>query len=62
MTAPRSGARRPQARKYVNAAAGEILARCFPGMIPARVIEEALREKAKREGRLPPKSQPRRTP
>lgn len=45
-------ARRPQARKYVNQAAAELLARCFPGMVPACVIEEALREKAQREGRL----------
>lgn len=60
MTAPRSGARRPQARKYVNAAAGELLARCFPGMIPALVIEEALREKAQRERRLATKPQPGR--
>ncbi|MGW2223854.1 hypothetical protein [Streptomyces formicae] len=52
MTTPRP-ARRPQARKYVNAASAELLARCFPGMIPALVIEEALREKAVREGRLP---------
>ncbi|MFE9736145.1 hypothetical protein ACFYO9_37465 [Streptomyces sp. NPDC005863] len=58
MTSPRPAAatakpsRRPQARKYVNQAAGELLARCFPGLVPARVIEEALREKAQREGRL----------
>lgn len=46
-------ARRPQAHKYVNHASKELLARCFPGMIPALVIEEALREKAQREERLP---------
>jgi hypothetical protein len=48
------------APKYVNAGARELLSRCFPGLIPALVIEEALAEKAKREGRLVP--QRRRQP
>jgi hypothetical protein len=48
------------APKYVNASARELLRRCFPGLIPALIIEEALAEKAKREGRLKP--QPRRQP
>jgi hypothetical protein len=40
------------ARKYINDATEELLTHCYPGLIPARVIEEALREKAAREGRL----------
>ena len=44
------------APKYVNADSRNTLARCFPGMIPALVIAEALREKAAREGRLAPRT------
>ncbi|MEU9470466.1 hypothetical protein AB0D78_28380 [Streptomyces avermitilis] len=52
MTAPRP--RRPQPR-YVNQTALALLHVSFPGKIPALVIAEALREKARREGRpLPP--------
>jgi hypothetical protein len=40
------------APKYINADSRDYLARCFPGLIPAVVIAEALREKAVREGRL----------
>ncbi|KOX32834.1 MULTISPECIES: hypothetical protein [Streptomyces] len=49
-------------RKYINATAERLLADCFPGMIPAAVIEDALRQKAIREGRLTPPSQARRQP
>jgi hypothetical protein len=40
------------APKYINATSRDYLTRCFPGLIPAVVIAEALREKAVREGRL----------
>ena len=40
------------APKYINQKALDYLANCFPGLIPALVVEEALREKAEREGRL----------
>lgn len=60
MAEPAKRPRRPQARKYVSAASADLLARCFPGMVPARVIEEALREKAKREKRILPPTPPRR--
>jgi hypothetical protein len=40
------------APKYVNQDTRDYLDRCFPGLIPAVVIEEAVREKALREGRL----------
>ena len=49
------------ARKYVNHAAARILATCYPGQVPAAVIERALRQMAKRDGLLTPKPQPRRT-
>jgi hypothetical protein len=45
--------------KYINQKALNYLTRCFPGLIPALVVEEALREKALREGRL--KIRPRHT-
>lgn len=44
--------KRPTARRYVNAAAERLLRDCFPGLIPAVVIEEALRQLAIRDGRL----------
>lgn len=40
------------APKYVNQTSRDLLTHCFPGMVPAAVIAEALREKALREGRL----------
>lgn len=49
------------ARKYVNHAAARILASCYPGQVPAAVIERALPQMAKRDGLLAPKPQPRRT-
>lgn len=45
--------------KYINQRTLDYLARCFPGLVPAAVIEEALREKAVREGRL--RARPRHT-
>ena len=54
MTAPRP--RRPQPR-YVNRAALALLHFSFRGKIPALVIAEALREKARREGRPMPPSE-----
>lgn len=52
MAAPKP--RRSQPR-YVNQASLALLGFSFRGLIPARVIAEALQEKARREGRpLPP--------
>jgi hypothetical protein len=51
--------RRPQPR-YINQRALVLLAFSFPGQIPALVIAEALREKARREGRPLPPSEGRR--
>ncbi|MCX4232070.1 hypothetical protein [Streptomyces ortus] len=48
-------ARPGPAPRYITDRARELLNRCFPGLIPARVIEEALQQKALREGRLAPK-------
>ena len=53
--------KRPQRRRYISAASELLLRDCFPGMVPAAVIEQALAEKARREGRLKP-GQPGRTP
>jgi hypothetical protein len=50
---------RPARRRYINAGAERLLRDCFPGLIPALVIEQALAEKARREGRLAP-GKPRR--
>lgn len=55
-------AKRPARRRYVNAAAELLLRDCFPGLVPAAVIEDALRQKAIREGRLTKAGKPRRTP
>lgn len=47
-------------RRYINATTERLLRDCFPGMVPAAVIEEALRQHAIREGRLTaPRKQPR---
>ena len=51
--------RRPQPR-YVNQNTLALLHFSFPGQIPALVIAEALREKARREGRTLPPSDGRR--
>ncbi|MDF2712878.1 MAG: hypothetical protein K0R62_8530 [Nonomuraea muscovyensis] len=58
MTAP-TPRRRPQPR-YVNQTTLALLHFSFPGQIPALVIAEALREKARREGRPLPPSEGRR--
>jgi hypothetical protein len=50
------------APKYINAESRDYLAHCFPGMVPAAVIAEALREKAAREGRLTPQQRQGRRP
>ncbi|MGW2520425.1 hypothetical protein ACWC09_26120 [Streptomyces sp. NPDC001617] len=61
MNSPKPGANLPKTRRghrrYVNATSELLLRDCFPGMIPALVIADALREKAIREGRL--KARPR---
>lgn len=44
------------ARKYVNQASGAILAACYPGQVPAAVIERALRRMAIADGLLQPKN------
>ena len=46
--------KKPQHPRYINAGAERLLRDCFPGLVPARVIEDALAEKARREGRLKP--------
>lgn len=52
MTAPK---RRRLQPRYVNQAALALLRFSFAGKVPALVIAEALKEKARREGRpLPP--------
>lgn len=49
-------------RKYISPTTERLLRDCFPGMVPAAVIEEAVRQKAIRDGRLtPPRSQPGRS-
>jgi len=63
LTFDRDGAVKPArpakqaARKYVNHAAARILATCYPGQVPAAVIERALRQMAKRDGHSVPKPQ-----
>ncbi|MFI5992441.1 hypothetical protein ACIBAC_11390 [Streptomyces sp. NPDC051362] len=44
------------AAKFISQASADILARCYAGLVPAVVIEEALVEKALREGKVPPKT------
>lgn len=43
---------KPGRRRYISATTERLLADCFPGLVPAAVIEDALRQKAIREGRL----------
>jgi hypothetical protein len=38
------------AARYVSPGSSAILARCYPGQVPAAVIERALTEMAKRDG------------
>ena len=47
---------KPGRRRYISATTERLLADCFPGLVPAAVIEDALRQKAIREGRLTPPS------
>jgi hypothetical protein len=42
------------ARKYVTDTADQILNRCYPGEVPAAVIERALRLLVERDGRQLP--------
>lgn len=44
------------AAKFISPESAEILASWFAGLVPAVVIEEALVEKALREGKVPPKT------
>lgn len=51
--------RRPgSARKYVTDTADQILSHCYPGEVPAVVIERALRRMAKADGKRTPGRQP----
>jgi hypothetical protein len=59
VTAP-APRRRPQPR-YVNQTTLALLHFSFPSQIPALVIADALREKARREGRPLPPSEGRRS-
>lgn len=63
MNTPKPGTNLPTTRRghrrYVNAKAELLLRDCFPGLIPALVVAEALEEKARREGRLKGKPKPR---
>lgn len=46
-------------RKYVTDLTDRILARCYPGEVPAAVIERALRQMAERDGhRIPRRNVP----
>ena len=65
MIEPKPGAHlpaKPQRRRYVSANTECMLRDLFPGMVPAAVIEDAVREKAIREGRLTKAGNPRRRP
>lgn len=44
------------AAKFISQKSAEILASWYAGLVPAVVIEEALVEKALREGKVPPKT------
>jgi hypothetical protein len=46
------------ARKYVTVTAEQILNRCYPGEVPAVVIERALRVLVERDGRQLPGRRP----
>jgi hypothetical protein len=54
--------RRRSARRYVSHTTEELIRRCYPGLVPSRIIERAVREMAIREGRLTRDGQPRPTP
>ena len=50
--------RRGNNRKYVTDQTELILNRCYPGEVPAAVIERALRVLVERDGRQLPRRQP----
>ncbi|MGW5426844.1 hypothetical protein ACWET9_06405 [Streptomyces sp. NPDC004059] len=55
MNEPKPGANlppKPGRRRYISANTERMLRDLFTGMIPAAVIEDAVRQKAIREGRL----------
>lgn len=55
--------RKPMRRRYISATTERLLRDCSAGMVPAAVIEEAVRQQAIREGRLAaPKKKPGRRP
>lgn len=63
MKDPKPGAHlptKPGRRRYISANTERMLRDLFPGMIPAAVIEDAIRQKAIREGRLVTGKQGRR--
>ncbi|MBL3664470.1 hypothetical protein JL475_00220 [Streptomyces sp. M2CJ-2] len=67
MTTAKPGANIPAKpstrRKYITPTTERLLRDCFPGMVPAAVVEEAVRQHAIREGRLTaPSNQTRRKP
>lgn len=51
--------KKPARRRYISANVEVMLRDLFPGLVPATVIEEAVRQHAIREGRL---KKPRRQP
>jgi hypothetical protein len=56
VTGPAKRPPRPTARKYYTQATERILADCYPGQIPAVVVERAIREMAIRDQLLTPKT------
>ena len=52
---------RQAANKWASQVTKAILDRCYPDLVPAVVIERAMREMAIRDELLTPKPQPRRT-
>ncbi|WP_159050151.1 hypothetical protein [Streptomyces sp. MMG1533] len=53
--------KKPARRRYISAGTEQLLRDCFAGLVPAHVIEEALRQMAIREGRLrAPRTKPGR--
>jgi hypothetical protein len=55
---PKPRQRSGTARKYVTHTAESILNACYPGEIPAVVIERALERMAKNDGKKLPRRQP----
>ena len=50
--------RAPSTRRYVTLTGEQILKQCYPGEVPAAVIERALTQMAKRDGKRIPRRQP----